>query len=658
MNRYVNAMRSLALQCIKKAGSGHAGMAISAAPILYTLYKGLMTISKSHPKWFNRDRLVLSAGHGSMSLYPIFHFASLISMEDMKQFRNDNHITPGHPEVLSDNYVDASTGPLGQGVANAVGMAMSELYLRNEFAALKGVVNHYTYCVVGDGDLQEGISYEAMSIAGRLGLSKLIMIHDSNNFQLDSAVADVSNENLKQRVESMGWNYLSSSNSPEDIFVAIAQAKQKKNTKPTFIEVKTIIAEGTSVQDSHKAHAPSVNDDEIANFEKHFKTNARNFEFHPEIYDHFHFNVVARGESAYAQWEQLVEQYKKTNPKETKRFLDYINGDFEDLNLLLDESLVTNTSQSTRNYIKEYFLQLTKQNLKSAFVLSADLAKSTYTQIGNDSFNDNYAANYVKFGIREFAMAGALNGIMLHSGLKAFGGTFLAFADYMKPAIRLAAISNISPIFIFSHDSYAVGADGPTHQPVDQIPMLRSIPNIDVFRVADHYETKYALDYAYKNKTNPVVIITTRQNVLQINNVKPQDFSKGAYIVNSKYSFADNPDFTIIATGSEVATANQAAQLLFEKYQLKAKVISALNLNQFLKQDEEFIKSILKSKYGVLSVEASSESLWWKLTKYTSHFNSIQASQFGRSADGLKLMDEFGFNPQNIVDKLLEFKNK
>ncbi|RCJ02701.1 transketolase [Ureaplasma urealyticum] len=654
MNRYVNAMRSLALQAINKANQGHSGMSISAAPIIYTLYKGLMTISKSHPKWFNRDRLVLSAGHGSMALYPVFYFSSLLTLDDIKNFRNDNHLTPGHPEVLSNNYIDASTGPLGQGVANAVGMAITESYLRAEFASLKGVVDHYTYCIVGDGDLQEGISYEAMSIAGKLKLSKLIILHDSNDYQLDSAVSDVNIEDLKMRVESMGWNYLKTDNNPENIFKAIAEAKWKKNVKPTFIEVKTIIGEGTSFENSNEAHAAAISKEELEKFGKRFHTKTNNFEFHQEIFDHFFFNVVARGESAYNQWQQLVDQYLQTSPEQMQRLLTYINGNYAYLNKMLDENKIVNLIDSTRSYLKQYFAQL--KDLKSALVLSADLAKSTFTKIGENAFNDDYKNPYIKFGIREFAMAGAMNGISLHQGAKAIGGTFLAFSDYMKPAIRLTAISNLANLFIFSHDSYAVGGDGPTHQPVDQLPMLRAIPNVEVIRPADHYEVKHALSYSFKQKQKPICLVTSRQAIKQINEQKPQDFTKGAYIINSPFSFSENPDYTIIASGSEVSLANDAAKEIFEKHQLKVKVISAFNLNLFLQQKPEVIKNLVSSKNGLLAIEASSEMLWCKLSVYPNKFVQIAANQFGRSADGNKLMHEFGFSVENIINQLLNKK--
>lgn len=655
MNRYVNAMRSLALQAIMNANQGHSGMSISAAPILYTLYKGLMTISKDEPKWFNRDRLVLSAGHGSMALYPIFYFASLISLDDIKNFRNDNTNTAGHPEVFANNYVDASTGPLGQGVSNAVGMAIAERYLANLFPTLKGLINHFTYCVVGDGDLQEGICYEAMSLAGKLQLNKLIMIHDSNDYQLDSAVFDVNIENLQQRVESMNWNYLSCDNNPENIHAQVAVAKSSKNNKPTFIEVKTIIGEGMSSEQSANAHAAAVNDQELELFSKKFRVKVDNFEFHQEIFDHFHFNVVARGNSAYEQWKKLWSQYEQTQPEAIARFKAYLDKDFENLDQILDPSLIVDTNEATRVYIKNYFSQL--KDLKSMMVLSADLAKSTYVKIGSSEFNVDSKSPYVKCGIREFAMAGIMNGILLHSGLKACSGTFLAFADYMKAAMRLAAISHLPAIYFFSHDSYAIGSDGPTHQPVEQLTMLRSIPNFEVIRVADHYETKHALVYAYKQTTKPVAIITSRQKLKQINESEPTNFSYGAYQIIDQKLEADQYDVCLIASGSEVSLIKEAAHTL-KKENINIKVISCFNLNQLLLQDSSIIKNLLDAKCGLISVEASNDTLWWKLSPFAKTFKQISATNFGRSADGAKLMNEFGFNVDNVIKEVKSLISK
>ncbi|MCV3743490.1 transketolase [Ureaplasma sp. ES3154-GEN] len=655
MNRYVNAMRSLALQCIAHANQGHSGMSISAAPIIYTLYKTFINISSTEPKWINRDRLVLSAGHGSMSLYPALHFANLIPMDEMKKFRQDSHLTPGHPEILDDNYIDANTGPLGQGVGNAVGMALAESYLSQKFANLKGVINHYTYVVVGDGDLQEGISYEAMSLAGRLKLSKLIMLHDSNDFQLDTPVSAVFNEDLALRMQSMGWNYLTCDNNPENIAAMIQKARAKTNDKPTFIEVKTIIGEGLSAQASANAHASAVDAKELDNFNQHFHLKWKDFQFEDEIYDHFNFNIVVRGDSAYAQWKNLLMRYQTKYPEDVANLQKYINQDFEDLSSILDERKITNLNQATRNYFKEYLAQLEAINFDSCLLMSADTAKSTNLRYLNSNLNNNQLSPYVQMGIREFAMGTIMNGVLYHKGLRAMTGTFLAFSDYMKPAIRLGSIANLPGIYVFSHDSYAVGADGPTHQPVDQLTMLRAIPNLELIRPADHYETKHALVYAYQQKTKNIVIVTSRQNLKQINMSPVVDFSYGAYVVHNPWSIKQNNVFTLVASGSEVSLAIQVAQKMNETYNLDVKVVSAFNLNKLLEQKEDIIADLLANKNGLLTIEASNDNLFYRLHKYAgnNNFKCVQATGYGRSMDGDQLMIEKGFNVESIVAQLL-----
>ncbi|MCV3728709.1 transketolase [Ureaplasma miroungigenitalium] len=657
MNRYVNAMRSLALQCVKHANQGHIGMSISAAPIIYTLYKTFINISSTEPKWINRDRLVLSAGHGSMSLYPALHFASLIPMEAMKQFRQDSELTPGHPEVLANNFIDASTGPLGQGVGNAVGMALAETYLNAKFSNLKGLFNHYTYVVVGDGDLQEGVCYEAMSLAGRLKLNKLIMLHDSNDYQLDTPVSAVFNENLELRMQSMGWNYLTCDNNPENIALMVQQARAKSNDKPTFIEVKTVIGEGLSTQASADAHAASVNDEEFAKFNKHFHLKWDNFSFEQEIYDHFNFNIVVRGDSAYMQWQNLLQRYEIKFPEDVKQLKKYLANDFEELDQLLDLSAITDHNQATRNYFKAFLKQLEAQNFNSCLILSADTGKSTNVRYLESNLNDNQVLSpYVQMGIREFAMGTIMNGILYHGGLKAMTGTFLAFSDYMKPAIRLGSIAELPGLYVFSHDSYAVGADGPTHQPVDQLTMLRAIPNIMVWRPADLYETKYALVNALKQKTTNSVMITSRQNLMAINDQQPSEMAYGAYAIENEFSFEKDNDFTIIASGSEVSLAALAAKELFTKHQIKVKVVSCLNLNTFIQQDKDVIHKLLMNKNGLLAIEASNDPTYYRLGYGFKNFQFIQSSGYGRSMDGAALMLEKGFSVEHVVEELLKWK--
>ncbi|MCV3754302.1 transketolase [Ureaplasma zalophigenitalium] len=657
MNRYVNAMRSLALQCVKHANQGHIGMSISAAPIIYTLYKTFINISSVEPKWINRDRLVLSAGHGSMSLYPALHFASLIPMEAMKRFRQDSALTPGHPEVLENNFIDASTGPLGQGVGNAVGMALAESYLNKMFSNLKELFNHYTYVVVGDGDLQEGVCYEAMSLAGRLKLNKLIMLHDSNDYQLDTPVSAVFNENLELRMQSMGWNYLTCDNNPENISLMIQQARAKNNDKPTFIEVKTVIGEGLSSQASADAHAASVNDEEFAKFNKYFHLKWDNFNFEEEIYEHFNFNIVVRGNSAYMEWQKLLQCYETKFPEDVKRLKCYLKHEFEDLEQMLDISQISDHNQATRNYFKAFLKQLEERNFNSCLILSADTGKSTNVRYLHSNLNDNQTLSpYVQMGIREFAMGTIMNGVLYHGGLRAMTGTFLAFSDYMKPAIRLGSLAELPGLYVFSHDSYAVGADGPTHQPVDQLTMLRAIPNTSVWRPADLYETKYALVQAFKQKTTNNVLVTSRQNLKAINTVQPANMQYGAYVIENEFSFKNGNDFTIVASGSEVSLAAMAAQELFEKHQTKVKVVSCLNLNTFMQQETSVIHNLLDNKHGLLAIEASNDANYYRLGYGFKHFQFIQSSGYGRSMDGVELMREKGFSVEHVVAELLKWK--
>ncbi len=358
-NKYINAMRSLALQAIMKAGQGHTGMAMSACPINYTLYTRFIKIAKGQPKWINRDRFVLSAGHGSMSYYSLLHFGGFLSLKEIKNHKQQGSLTPGHPEYENNNYVDCSTGPLGQGVAMAVGMALNEAYLRTKYSKL-GLINHYTYVVVGDGDLQEGISYEAMSLAGRLNLNKLIMVHDSNDCQLDAKVNDAFNENLKLRMQSMNWEYIRSSNDPKDIELAVKQAQ--KNKKPTFIEVKTIIGEGTSAEGSNKAHGLKVDQNEIKIFEQHFDEKVKNFSFDKSIYKHFENAIQKRGLKAYNNWVEKAKVAQEKYPKLYKEFMNNFNGKFVDVNKILDEKKVKQNC-ATRDYVGEYFKQLSHAHL-------------------------------------------------------------------------------------------------------------------------------------------------------------------------------------------------------------------------------------------------------------------------------------------------------
>ncbi len=642
-NKFVNAMRSLALQAIMAAKQGHTGMAMSAAPINYAIYTKDMHIVAEDPKWINRDRFVLSAGHGSMSLYSVLHFAGLISLEEIKKHRQGSTITPGHPEYGPKNFVDATTGPLGQGIANGVGMAIAEKYIENQFPQLPGIINHNTFVVCGDGDLQEGISYESMSIAGKLGLNKLIILHDSNSYQLDSAVSEVNTEDIRKRVLSMKWDYRTTSNDPEQIHAAVLRAK--KSMKPSFIEVKTIIGEGTTHQADNSAHGCAVNEKEIANADKYFDMNYDNWNFPKEIYYHFGQKVLNRGRIAYKKWNAKLDEFKATEPEAVKRLLGWFERDFSDFSNILNTDNIAH-DKATRDYTKNFFDQLNAAKAKEVITLSADLAGSTKVKIGSDSFNQDNTKSHVNLGIREFAIAGIQNGVMLHGGLFPVASTFLVFADYMKSAIRIGALNNLPSTYIFSHDTYMVGADGPTHQPYDQIPMLRAIANVVIFRPADEVEEKQAFIEAVKSKGETHVIVTCRQPIPSSYNTNAKGTKRGGYIVKN----VENADFTIVANGSDLELAHELAKS-FKDY--KIKVVSVPSLKTFLKQDGEYISKTISSSKGVIAIECSSDYMWYKLGLYNKNgFMHQGAFTFGESKDGLEIYREAGFEVEHLITRI------
>lgn len=640
--KYINAMRILSLQAIQVAKQGHVGMSMSAAPITYTLYTQHINISDKCPKWINRDRFVLSAGHGSMSIYSVLHFAGLLSLKDIKDFKTEDSKTPGHPEYEPKNYIDASTGPLGQGVAMAVGMAIAEKYLNNKFKELPGLINHHTYVVVGDGDLQEGISYEAMSLAGKLNLNKLICLHDSNNYQLDSSVDQVFNEDLQKRMESMHWNYIKvNTTNPVEIDKAIAKAK--KSERPTFIEVKTIIGEGVSCQNSNKAHSMALKDQDLADANKYYKTAYDKFSFPREIYNHFSTSVVKRGAQAYDKWLKLCHGYAQKKPQLYKQFQNWTKGDFGNVENILKTTPFSATNVATRNYVKDVLNQLTKYECDWLLSGCADLIAATNIRLGTSNFNSDVNSNNILFGIREFAMGAITNGILLYGGLRTVSGTFLVFSDYLKSAIRLGALMDLPNLYIFTHDSYQVGGDGPTHQPVDQLAMLRAIPNVSVHRPADEKEFLGAMTCGLTSRTQTNIIVLTRHNLSSEHGTTIANAKTGAYIIYED----KNPDLTLVAGGSELDLVFALKDLMHDQ-KLRVKIISTPNLQALLNMSEDKITTLLASKAGVLSVEPSSDALWYKLHAYTKAYHHVGAHCFGKSMDGAELYDKYGFNAKSL----------
>lgn len=650
--KFLNCMRSVALQSIMNAGQGHTGMALSAIPLIYTLYTKNINISNKNSKWINRDRFILSAGHGSMSLYSLFFLSGLLTIEDMKNYRQEDSLTPGHPEIENNNFIDSSTGPLGQGIANAVGMAISELYLRNRWKKLSGLIDHFTYVVVGDGDLQEGVCYESMSIAGRLKLNKLIVLHDSNDFQLDSDVKTVNNENIKNRIKSQNWDYYTCDNNVININECIAKAKLSK--KPSFIEVKTIIGEGTSASNNFKAHGLKVTNDELKNANKYFDMNYDNFNFSKDVFDYFDKEVILRGNNAYDNWNKLLNEYKIRYPRLVKEFL----SDFEDnynidkFHQIIIELKKRTDIVPTKSYVQMLFELTNKFNIKNILTLSADLASTTNCKNSDISFNKNINNPYIMMGIREFSMGAIQNGILMHKGLRVFSGTFLVFADYIKPAIRVGCLCQLPSYYIFTHDSYLVGGDGPTHQPYDQIPMLRAIENSYIIRPMNMIEFANGLLIALKDNKSTYSFALTRQKIEISINVD-NDLNKGAYLVNDK----SNPDVTLIANGSEIEFAFKNIEKLEKELKININIVSCPILKLFLEQDEKYISDIIKSKYGIICLEASSDALWYKLSKYTKKMEIINATTFGKSMDGKKLYEQKGYNYNNLLHKVQELIN-
>lgn len=542
----------------------------------------------------------------------ILFFISVVFFH-LKKWRileNKNSLTPGHPESYQTPYIDATTGPLGQGVSIAVGMAIAEKYLSNQYSDLKGLIDHYTYVVLGDGDLQEGISYESMSLAGKLKLNKLICLYDSNNCQLESKVETVNIENTKKRFESMDWYYQLVDNSPESINNAIVNAK--KQSKPSLIEIQTIIGEGLKEMGNFEAHGCSITDENLNKFNEYYNWNNDIWNFDKEIYDYYQDSVFSRGNESYKNWLLKIEEYKKTNSKRVEQFLKQINNEFIDINnyLKIDELPTNNAGRSIAGYILK---KLDENNVRDTIILSPDLSKSTSIKMSG-IFNDDFVSPTIYVGIREFGMAGIQNGICLHKGLRCYSSSFMSFVDYFKAAIRLGCISKINPVYFLTHDSVLIGSDGPTHQPIEQIGMLRLIPNHHVLRPCDENEVLASIMFANSQSTSSTSIVLSRQNLASGYNTNiEKTINDGGYkILNN-----NNSTIAILATGSEVELAMKIAKSLNNNVNID--VYSVPNLNLFLKQTK--ILSDELSKYNLLVVlEASNDSMWYKL------LNIIQTS--------------------------------
>ena len=626
---------------------------MGAAPMAYSLFTKHLRVNPKKTDWINRDRFVLSAGHGSMLLYSLLHLSGFedVSLEEVKNFRQWGSKTPGHPEFGHTKGIDATTGPLGQGISTAVGMALAERYLAAKYNKEGyNLFDHYTYVICGDGDIMEGVASEASSFAAVQKLNKLVVLYDSNDICLDGETKDAFSENVRARYEAYGWNTIlvQDGANVEAVNAAIEQAK--KSDKPTLIEVKTIIGAGSpNRQGTNGVHGAPLGDEETALFRKEIGWENEPFDIPADVYADFKANVADRGEEEYAKWDKLYADYKVKFPELAKELEEALTR--EDIKHLSKESFSfknVGDTQATRNSSQDALNSIAAV-LPTFFGGSADLSHSNMTFIKGDSLQDDThrTERNVQFGVREFAMATVLNGLMLHGGVRVFGGTFFVFSDYLKGALRLSALQNLPVTYVFTHDSIVVGEDGPTHEPIEHLASLRTIPNTYVFRPADATETQAAWYLSQKTNNRPTSIVLTRQNLPILENSSFEKVSKGAYVV---YETAVDFDTILIATGSEVALAIDVAREL-EKDGFKVRVVSMPSVELFEEQSKEYKEELLPLNIRRrVSLEMGNSSLWYKYVGLDGL--AIGIDKFGASAPANKVIEEYGFTVEAVVEKI------
>lgn len=645
----VDTIRTLSIDAINAANSGHPGLPMGAAPMAYALWSTHLKHHPGNPKWFDRDRFILSAGHGSMLLYSLLHLAGYkVTLDDLKQFRKLNSRTPGHPEYGHTDGVEATTGPLGQGVATAVGMAMAEAHLAAKFNR-EGypIVDHYTYALVGDGCLMEGIAYEAMSMAGHMKLGKLIVLYDSNDISLDGPLNLSFGEDIRKRTESANWQYLrvEDGNDVKGIAEAIAAAKRNAD-QPTLIEIRTIIGYGSKAAGTSKVHGNPLGQEEaLATKAAYGWPYEEAFTVPEAVQSHF-AQLKQDGADKEAAWNALFAAYRQQHPALAEELSDAIKGnvsiDTADI-LTFDASKSVSTRVASGQAINHYVKQI-----PSIFGGSADLSGSTMTDIkGEAKFAvESYAGRNVYFGVREHAMGAAGNGLALHGGLKPFISTFFVFCDYLRPSIRLAALQKLPVIYVFTHDSIAVGEDGPTHEPVEQLAALRAIPGLTVIRPSDANETASAWAYALEQQDGPVALVLSRQNlpIYEATQANKDKLAKGGYILSDTEGKAD---VVLIATGSEVALAVNAKAALAEEG-IAARVVAMPCRELFDRQSEQYKQSVLPDADAKRIVIESGISLGWD--RYAGPSGRVLSiDTFGASGPGPEVLAYFGFSVDNVV---------
>lgn len=656
----VNTIRTLSIDAIEKANSGHPGLPMGAAPMAYVLWTKFLKHNPANPDWFDRDRFILSAGHGSMLLYSLLHLSGYdLSLEELKNFRQWQSKTPGHPEYGHTVGVEATTGPLGQGIGMAVGMAMAERHLASTYNR-EGfeIINHYTYALCGDGDLMEGVAAEAASLAGHLQLGNLILLYDSNDISLDGELHFAFSENTKQRFEAYGWQYLrvEDGNDLEEIEQAIRLAQAEKK-RPSLIEIKTTIGYGSPNKGGKSAaHGAPLGADEVTLVKEAYKWNySEDFYIPEEVKAHF-AEIKEQLAQKEKEWQQLFEEYKQAYPELANQLELAMAGQLpEDWSNNLP-TFEIGSSLATRAASGATINALAK-NVPMFLGGSADLASSNNTMIkeAKNFSAEDYSGRNIWFGVREHAMGAALNGMALHGGVKVYGGTFFVFSDYLRPAIRLAALQQLPVIFVFTHDSIAVGEDGPTHEPIEQLPSLRAMPGLTVFRPADAHETVSAWKLAME-QAGPSVLVLTRQGlpVLKETMNQHEQVAKGAYVLSE--TEGKNIDVILLATGSEVSLVLSAKAEL-EKEGLGVRVVSMPSWELFEQQEEAYKETVLPSQIKKRLAVEMAYPLGWE--KYVGDEGDILGvTTFGASAPGHILLKEYGFTVENVVNRVKRLLNQ
>ena len=654
-----NALRFLSIDAVQKANSGHPGMPMGMAEIATSLWGKHLNHNPLNPHWFDRDRFVLSNGHGSMLLYSLLHLTGYdISIEDLKDFRKLHSKTPGHPEYDIDIGIETTTGPLGQGIANAIGMAVSEKIMAAEFNEddIKPI-NHYTYAFLGDGCLMEGISHEACSFAGTHKLGKLICFYDQNGISIDGEIENWFTDDSIKRFDSYGWQTICvDGHNIEEIDKAIVDAKNETN-KPTMIFCKTIIGFGSpNKSGTADVHGAALGEEEVIKTREALNWDHDAFKVPQEAYDFW--DSTKKGSELNLDWDNLIKTYDEKYPDKSAELRRRIKGDLPDdfensFKTFLSECDKNNTPMATRKCSKAC-LDFFVKELPELIGGSADLTPSnnTFSSSSSTFSNENPSGNHINYGVREFGMSAIMNGMVLHGGIKPYGATFLVFTDYARNAVRLSALMEIPSIFVYTHDSVALGEDGPTHQPVEHMVTLRSTPNLNSWRPADLVETAVAWNEAVKSKKTPTCLIFSRQGTSAISRTEDQLslINKGGYLIDE----SDNSDITLIASGSEVQLIIDAAKEL-KSHSISANVVSMPSLDLFLKQSEEFQSSIINPDKPILVVECSHPNSWYRILNRKDKVIGIES--FGESAPGSELLEHFGFNTENVVNSAKSLLN-